>query len=186
MKVAWGPVLLWPLVALAQPDAIRADVVRHGDIVMLNVEFAVAVPQALAWEVMTDFDHMTAFLPQLDESRAVVTSANHLEVHQRGHYSVVGLPFSYESVRDVSLQPMAEIRARTLEGNAGRMESICDLQQRGEQTVVKYRADWTPGSVWQAAIGTDFLKQQLVRQFDAMQQEMLRRKAHPNAPVPVP
>ncbi|MBM3115419.1 SRPBCC family protein [Jeongeupia naejangsanensis] len=186
MRSGWWLVLCWPLVALAQPDPIRADVVRHGDIVMLSVEFTVAVPQALAWEVMVDFDHMPAFLPQLDESRAVARSTNHLEVHQRGHYTVAGLPFSYESVRDVSLQPITEIRARTLEGNAGRMESICDLQQRGEQTVVKYRADWTPGSVWQSAIGTGFLKQQLVRQFDAMQQEMLRRKAHSITPASAP
>ncbi|WP_432720003.1 hypothetical protein R0381_003513 [Jeongeupia wiesaeckerbachi] len=183
---AWWCLLLWPVAMSAQADAVRADVVRHGDTVMLSANFTVAVPQSLAWEVMVDFEHMPAFLPQLDESHAVPTSPDHLEVRQRGHYVVAGLSFSYESVRDINLLPMSEIRARTLEGSAGKVESICHLQQRGEQTVVNYRADWTPGSIWQAAIGTDFLKQQLVRQFDAMQQEMLRRKAHPIAPVSVP
>lgn len=68
------------LLALCAPAAFAADsaasqpeahVTKNGDTVELDTQFSVPVSREIAWAVLTDFEHMTAFIPNLASSKVL-------------------------------------------------------------------------------------------------------------------
>ncbi len=69
------------LLALCAPAAFAADSAasqpeahvtkKNGDTVELDTQFSVPVSREIAWAVLTDFEHMTAFIPNLASSKVL-------------------------------------------------------------------------------------------------------------------
>jgi hypothetical protein len=153
------------------------DVERDGSAFRLSATLFAPVPQTLAWEVLTDFDHMAAFVPNLVSSRVVARDGNVLTIEQRGTAKFGLLAFAFDSARQVDLFPPHEIRSNQLSGNMRRMESLTRFAARDGGTSLTYRVDVVPGAYYPAALTERFLRHEVAEQFEAIVQEMLRRKA---------
>ena len=156
-------------------DAVQVEVRRDNGKILLSAVFLVPVPRAVAWAVLTDFEHMPQFLPNLKSSRVLFRDGQFLRVAQQGVIPLLMLDFSYESIREITLNPMQALSSRSVGGNAGTMQANTVLDIRNQQTQVQYSAVWSPSSALVGALGLDIMREQVNGQFLAMQQEMLKR-----------
>jgi uncharacterized membrane protein len=156
-------------------DPVQVDVHRENGKILLAASFVVPVSRELAWSVLTDFEHMPQFLPNLKTSHILQRDGNLVRVMQQGVIPLVFLQFSYESTRDIELTPMQGVHSHSVGGNSGAIEAFTRLELRDQMVRIQYSAVWTPASSLVASLGLDTLREQLVMQFQAFQQEMLKR-----------
>ena len=180
---------LWALAALLVPvqAAMSADgppavpdsdvsVQRSGASFTVDATMFTPVPPALAWEVLTDFDHMGSFVPNLSSSQVLERSDALLKVAQKGVARYGFFSANFESVREISLSPQREIRAHNVSGNVKRMDSVMQLQADGSGTRLHYHAEVMPGFWFPPLIGPSLVRHETAEQFSAMLREMLRRQ----------
>ncbi|BDT66561.1 hypothetical protein os1_07240 [Comamonadaceae bacterium OS-1] len=187
------PFRLRPLAVLALaaalcplPSALAADApaaVADGDVHVerangsFTVDMAVHAPvdAARAWAVLTDFEHMADFVPNLTSSQVTERSDTLVKVTQKGvaKYGFFSTPF--ESVREIHLDPPHEIRAHGVGGNILRMESRMQLEPEGSGTRLTYHAEVLPGFWFPPVIGPSLVRHETAEQFSAMVREMQRR-----------
>lgn len=174
-----GGMLLAPGMAVALPAAAgEVDVVvsNNGSLVTITAGFSVPVGAPLAWEVMTDYDHMTQFLPHLESSKVIERRRdNRLLVEQSGAVPVgpLSLPFIY--VREVALYPYTEFRSHVVSGTVERADVTTQLSPIAGGTHVAYRSEVVSGAWLPFGIGNAFIADNLRQQLTSMRAEMLRR-----------
>lgn len=180
-----APLLLWTAISssIAEeaphqhlPGADDVRVVRQGESFRIEIDMFTAAPPARAWHVLTDFDRMAAFIPNLERSRIVERNGNRLRVEQQGKAWFGPFSISFGSTRDIELQPPHEIRARQISGTARAMTSTMRLIPSGNGTRLEYRAELTPdGGYLPQMVGPAAIRHETAEQFSAILQEMLRR-----------
>lgn len=181
--------ILWALAMLFCPvrTALSADeqtlvpdadisIQRAGGSFTVDTTLFTPVPPALAWAVLTDFDHMGSFVPNLTSSQVLERSDDLLKVAQKGVARYGFFSANFESVREVSLSPQREIRAHNVGGNVKRMESVMQLQAEGSGTRLHYHAEVMPGFWFPPLIGPALVRHETAEQFSAMLREMVRRQ----------
>ncbi|MBQ0945615.1 SRPBCC family protein [Ideonella sp. 4Y16] len=176
--------LLPMLLALAcraggEPTVAPTDVQvqRQGSHFSIDVVMHAAVPPPLAFEVLTDFDHMARFVPNLSESRVLERRGLTWRVAQKGaaHWGPITLPF--ESVRELQLDPPREIRAHALSGSAAAMDTLMQLEPEPGGTRLHYHAEVEPGRWFPPGLGPALVQHETAEQFSALLREMAARRA---------
>ncbi len=165
------------LAADANPAVADSDVRverAHGS---FTVDMAVHVPvdAARAWAVLTDFEHMADFVPNLTSSVVTERSDTLVKVTQKGVAKYGIFSTQFESVREIQLVPPHEIRAHGVGGNIQRMESRMQLEPEGSGTRLTYHAEVLPGFWFPPVIGPSLVQHETAEQFSAMVREMQRR-----------
>jgi carbon monoxide dehydrogenase subunit G len=151
-------------------------VVRNGGGFTVDLTVYTPVAPALAWEVLTDFDRMSEFVPNLISSRVTERNESVLKVQQKGvaHYGIFSVNF--ESIQETRLSPQREINARGVGGNFLRMDSVMLLQAEGAGTRLNYHADVLPDFWFPPFIGPTLARRDIAEQFTGMLREMSRRR----------
>ena len=167
--------LLQSFAALAADPEFLVTVEKQGKSFVVDATIDFPAPLRTAWEVFTDFDHMTAILSNLSSSRIVSRTAKTLLVEQEGvaSYGIFTYPFASE--REIRLKPMKRIIARQLSGNAQSFVSELQLSPSSNGTEVRYHAEMVPDSAIARTFGGPFIKHEIEEYFRAMATEMVRR-----------
>lgn len=174
--------LLFALPVPAAEDAeVAVNVVEANGVfhVTATLDSATVRPQT-AWEVMTDFDHMTSILGDLKSSKIVRREGNRLLVRQQGVAKYGILSFDFESEREVRLEPGKRILARNIAGTMKRMESeavFSPAPNAANGVHIGYRAEMEIDSGFSSLFGAPFLRHEIGEQFRLMLGEMKRREA---------
>lgn len=152
--------------------AVQID--NQGGTLVMDISYRVPVSLREAWTVLTDFDHMAEFVPNLESSKVLMRSGTSLQVEQEGSIRLGILPFHYETTRQVDVVPYQSIRSHTLSGNT-RLESSMVLTPAGDGTLLSYHATAVPDLPVPGSLVGSYLSRLLESQFKAMSREMLRR-----------
>jgi carbon monoxide dehydrogenase subunit G len=147
---------------------------------IVNISYRVPVPPREAWAVLTDFEGMPGFIPNLEISKVLLRTGKTIQVEQKGSISLGVLPIHYESTRQIEVVPYQTIRSHTLSGDT-RMESIMVLTPSGSGTLLSYRATAVPDLPVPSSLVSSYMNDMLENQFKAMGQEMVRRAQQDNA-----
>src|SRR5262245_17195392 len=71
-------------VSAAADSPIRSiDIVQEDDRYRADLVMFAPVPLNVAWDVLTDFDHMAKWVPNVRESKAIATEVNTVRVEQQ-------------------------------------------------------------------------------------------------------
>ncbi|SFB70025.1 Polyketide cyclase / dehydrase and lipid transport [Polaromonas sp. OV174] len=176
------PALLFPLHWAMAADAPQlvpdsaVQVQRSGSSFTVDMSMVAPVPPAQAWAVLTDFEHMGSFVPNLSSSQVLERSDTLLKVAQKGVARYGFFSANFESIREINLNPQLEIRAHNVGGNLKRMDSVMQLQAEGTGTRLHYHAEVVPGFWFPPLIGPALVRHETAEQFSAMLQEMARRQ----------
>lgn len=178
--------VLLATVLLAVPPAGRAmgtllsdqdvHVQRADGGFVVDVVMHTSVRPAQAWAVLTDFEHMAAFVPNLKSSSVLERGDGLLKVLQQGVARYGVFSANFESLREIRLTPYSEIRAHGLGGNIQRMESLMRLEPEGSGTRLSYHAEALPGFWFPPMIGPALVRHETAEQFSALLDEMQRRR----------
>jgi hypothetical protein len=159
------------------PAPATITVTREGGHFYVDASLFTTAPPAVAWEVLTDFDHMAAFVPNLERSRAIAHSPNRVTLQQRGVARFGPLAFPFESEREIEIVPSEVIRSRQTRGSMRHLVSLTTLAADGTGTRIDYHVDVDPGALYPAFLTQTFLRDEITEQFVAIEREMRRRAA---------
>lgn len=162
--------------AFAAEPQILVGVEKAGDAFIVDASAELPFSVRLAWDVLTDFDAMASIVSDLRTSRIVRRAGNTLFVLQEGTAKFGIFSFSFDSMREIHLEPMQRISARQLTGTAIGFESETLLSENAQGTVVHYHAKITPDSAIARIFGGPFIRREVEQQLQAMAAEMSRRE----------
>ena len=157
-----------------KPDDVT--VVFGSELIEISLDTLAPVTPAQAWAVLTDYEHMSQFLPGLELSEVSTRQGNTLRVHQRGSTRAGLLHFDYENVRDVSLSPQRLITTHGVSGDAKRLDSSTELRPREGGVQLHYHVAFEPARPLPSFLGNSALKRQTADNFNAFIREMIRRQ----------
>jgi len=161
------------------PPAGRTDIDLHqiGRTFVIDATLRAPVTPTVAWDVLTDFEHMDAFVPNLANSRIVSREGNRLTILQHGIARFGPLAIRFESERVVTLAPPSTIRSTQVRGSMEKLDSITTFVPDGTGTRLAYHVEAIPGALFPDYIARQFLRHEIAEQFDAIVREMVRRQA---------
>lgn len=159
----------------ADPD-VTVTVEKRGERVIVDARMTVEASPPVVWGVLTDFDHMAAFISNLQASSARKLDERSVEVSQKGLAAYGPLSFAFETVRRVELVPPETIRSHQISGTTKYFEGITRVVFEGGRAEISYHGESVPGVWIPPVIGLAFIRNQTEEQFREFRAEMLRRQ----------
>lgn len=151
-------------------------VTRTDEGFTVDVNIVVPVPISVAWAVITDFQHMTEFVPNLTESQVLERNRKGIRVRQKGYKRIGPFTFDFEYLREIQMTPESELRAHGVGGSFKRIETFTRLKAVGQGTRLEYHVDAQPDFWVPPLIGPHILRDQTAEQFSALVAEMIKRR----------
>ena len=174
-----GVLLITAYVGAAQAAAgdIHVETARDGEFVTVAAFAELPPNPRVAWEVLSDYDHLAQFIPDIDSSRVVSRDGDRLVVEQKG---AIGFFFYRQPVEvtfSVLEEPMRRISARAVGGNIRELETRYELEDHGTGLRLTYTGRFIPSFTVPPLIGMPVIRRVLERRFRAMVEEIERRDA---------
>jgi hypothetical protein len=161
----------------APDEDIAVAVHKEGEEVVVRVDCPVRAPRAVAWEVLTDYEHMARYVTNLEVSELRARDGDTLQVFQKGSATRGPLSFSFENLREIRLVPQEEIRSRLISGTLKASEFTTRVVVDGEQLHIHNSGRFIP-EVWvPPVIGPVVIAAETRKQFAEIRNEILRRAA---------
>jgi len=177
--------LFLPMLAAAQGGTAKPPepLVDYRDGTYYAVlSLVVPVAPQLALEVLTDFEHMADFVPNLKSSRVLAHSGNIFRIAQQGRANFGPLGFPFESQREIEVFPDGRLVSHILSGSPRYLRSELRISAEPAGSRLDYQVEMIPDRWLPAALGLPFIRHELAEQFVALGQEMERRRRN-GAPV---
>jgi hypothetical protein len=178
--------LAWSLVAalmLAFPchgagdSAIRSiNVARDGETYVTDAVMFAPVPVQVAWDVLTDFEHMPGWVPNLRESKVLKIENNTVTLQQSGVAKFGAASFPYVTERQLEMNKPLAIRSTQLKGSLRRVDSLMKLESEGNGTRLTYHLEIVPNLLAGTVMSKSFFEHEIPEQFGAIIGEMTRRR----------
>ncbi len=157
------------------------DIVVHvrkdGPNIAVDVDCPVDAPGSVAWEVLTDYDHMAQFISNLEYSGVTDRSGNVLRVHQKGKASRGPLTLTFDNVREIELVPYREIRSRLISGDLKASDFVTQIVELAARVHIINSGRYTPNIWVPPIIGPALIATETQKQFGEIRAEILRRSA---------
>ena len=153
------------------------QVQKRGDSIVIDVDMPVAAAPAVAWSVMTDYEHMASFLSNLTSSKVVERRGEVLHIAQSGRTKVAFMTFSFAAVRAVELSPMHEIRSSLVSGDFKSYASTTRLVGLAQGVRIVHHGEYVPKAWLPPMVGVVVIESETRTQFEEFAAEMLRRQA---------
>jgi hypothetical protein len=162
--------------SLAADSPIRSvDVTYDGDTYVLNAVMFAPVAQSIAWDVLTDFDHMARWVPNVTESKVLKREAMTVTIEQSGVAKYGAVSFPYTTERKIDLKPQAAINSVQTKGSLRSVVSTMVIEPEGKGTRLTYHLELVPSLLASVLLSKDFIAHEFGEQFGAIIAEMVRR-----------
>ena len=161
--------------AAADSPVRKLDVAFEGDAYVVNAVFFAPAPPNVAWDVLTDFDKLQGWVPNVAESKVVKREDSVVTVEQRGVAKYGAASFPYVTERRIDLKPPSGIKTAQVKGNMKRVESTIALEAEGKGTRIVYHLEIVPSILAGAVMSKNFVEHEVGDQFTAIVGEMTRR-----------
>ncbi len=162
--------------AAAESPVRTIEVTREGDAYIVNAQMFAPVPQAVVWDVLTDFPNMAKWVPNVVESRIATPGDKQMTIEQKGTAKFGALSFSYTSLREIVLNPQLTILSTQVKGSMKKQQSLMTLSADAGGTKMQYRLELIPTWPASSVLSPEFLKHEIDEQFTAIVGEMVKRK----------
>ena len=165
---------------------------RVGDTFHVNGRASVAVDPRVAWDTITDYEHMRDFLPNIEHSKVIARQGTRLTVEHVGQFPLFFFDIPVRVRLTVTQQPYERIVARsepgevdgapqTLRSFAGSYDLAVITLERRAGVRLEYESRFELAEPLPPIIGdlfgTAMVTKTVRLQFEAMVREMVRRQA---------
>ncbi len=180
-RLLWLAALTVPVLSQATDMTIHA--IRHGESFEFEAvsEFEADLDQA--WEVLTDYDRFSDFIPGMQTSQIVARHERNVVVDQRGEASLLFFTFPIRVRLAIEEYPYRRIVSRAIEGDFRELRGTYDLEAHGRRVRFHYSGRLTPNFSIPPLISTILVRHIVEKRFSAMVDEILRRQRSRNPPT---
>ena len=155
----------------------RVDVARANEGFVIDAVLVAPVSLREAWAVLTDFDSMSGFVPDLQSSRVMTRNGLRLRVEQRGVIRWGPFFQDFHAVREVELTPFERVASHVISGSLRKVDTETRFAAVADGTEVRHHIELAVDSWMPDVLVEAFLRQEVRQQFTALVQEMQRRSA---------
>jgi hypothetical protein len=159
----------------ARAETTRIDVSRDGETFIIDAVFVAPVSVREAWAVLTDFDAMSRFVPDLESSRITARVGTRLTVEQRGTARWGPLALRFQTVREVELTPFERVTSHVVSGSLRRVDTLTRFATVAHGTEIRHHIELMTESWLPDFVVEGFLRAEVRQQFEALEREMRRR-----------
>ena len=163
-----APSQLFAKPATAGAELQGAQVISWG-----RVE--VAASPELAFEVLTDYEHMADFLPGMLTSEVVSRKEHSVVVEQRADEGLLFFKQRVEVRLAIDESPPRRLTIRALAGSFKSLSGTYELTRLDDSTLIEYRARFVPDFPLPAMFGLYAVQRSLERHLSALAVEIERR-----------
>lgn len=151
------------------------EIAKNKDGYVANVVMFAPVAPDIAWNVLTDFDNMQKWVPNVRESKIAARDGNTMTVEQKGvaRFGLLSIP--YTSARRMDLDPQKSILSTQVAGSMRRLVSLMKVSPDGAGTRLDYKLEIEPAGLASTVMSKDFLEHEITEQFTAIVGEMVKR-----------
>jgi ribosome-associated toxin RatA of RatAB toxin-antitoxin module len=165
---------------------------RDGDKFYVRARASVAVDPRIAWDTLTDYEHMPDFMPNVERSRVIARSGTRLTVEHIGQFPLFFFDIPVRVRLGIVQQPYERIVARSEPGEVdGAAQTLRSFSGRYDLTVItlerragvrlEYESHFELVEplppILGDLFGTAMVTKTMRLQFEAMVREMVRRQA---------
>jgi len=165
----------WSAPCFAQSISIHT--VRDGEFVTVSASVVMRVDLHVAWAVLSDYDQLARFIPDMKSSRVISREGNKLRVEQKGEMGFFFYKEPVDILLDVHEEPPTRITARGIEGNIKGLETRYELHSSDAGVRLDYAGRFIPDFSIPPLIGMPIMNRLIERRFRAMVNEIQRRDA---------
>ena len=186
-RLALGAVLsvltLW-LVATAEAAPAKLSVTRHGNEVVVFAMAEVAADDVTTWEVLTSYDRLPDFIPDMLASRTLERMGSDALVLQTGRAGFGPFKQDFSLTLAVHEVQQQSVTAHAVAGDFRRFESSYHLRTAGAgHTRIEYSAVIEPREGIPPLVGLPAMRGAIRAQFEALLEEIDRRSlSHASTP----
>jgi carbon monoxide dehydrogenase subunit G len=174
--------LLLPLAAplrgalAASVDRINVETAGQGELITVTASADMQVDPRTVWAVISDYDHLAEFIPDMRSSRVIRRDGDQVLVEQTGEFGFLFFRQPVEVRLAVSELPQRRIVARAVGGNLQSMEGRYLVESlANDQVRLSYSGRLVPGFQVPPFVSRLAVRSTMDRQFRALVQEILRR-----------
>lgn len=162
----------------ASPDSrdIAVAIHRDGEAYVVDVDLTVDATPQEAWNVLTDYDHMSGFVSNVTMSHIIHRASDSLEVAQTSRLKFGFIDLKFDNVREIEFVPLQEIRSKLVRGDMKMSAFTTHLAAEGQATRITNHGRFIPDRWIPPLIGTLMLEAETRKQFAELRAEILRRK----------
>jgi ribosome-associated toxin RatA of RatAB toxin-antitoxin module len=114
--------------AAAAAADVTVQATRDGEAVEVEAAAEIAVGAPRAWQVLTDYNRLSQFVPDLHESRVVSREGAKAVVEQKGVARFLFFTHPIEVRLEVTEYPHRRIESRAIAGNFRELRSVYTLE----------------------------------------------------------
>lgn len=166
--------LAWP----APAAEVSVTATNDGGVLRVSAEAEFEAGTRETWAVLTDYARLPAFIPGMQESRVIGRGERGPLIEQRGKARLLFLTYSLHVRLQVDEFPYERITSRAVAGSFRRMEGAYVLTPQSEGRMrLTYAGTFVPDFFVPPLIGPLVLRESIERQFGALVDEIVRRRA---------
>lgn len=169
-------VLCLGLAPLAQSAEVSVRAARDGEVLVIEASAEFEGDIAQTWRVLTDYDRLAEFIPNLRTSKVVARTGGEITVEQKGEARLLFFSYPVEVRLTITESPPAKVVSRAVSGNFREMSSVYALERREGRVRLTYSGRMVPDFFVPPLIGTWVLRHNVEVTFSALVDEMVRRQ----------
>ncbi len=156
---------------------VSVDIDRRGDTVVIEASARLTADAATAWRVLTDYDRYGNFIPGVRSSRVVARRGSAVIVEQSDDVGFWLLRLPLRVTYEVAEHPPSRLRSNATASTLPALESSYVLTPAASGVRLDYVGHVGPGLAFLGRIEQRILQKDIVRQFQALADEIERRSA---------
>jgi len=165
------------LVSFHSPAAeVAVQVTRYGDALAIEASADFEGTIAQTWQVLTDYDRMHEFIPNLQVSRVIERGRGGITVEHKGEARLLILSYPIEVRLVINEFPPGRVVSRAVAGNFREMSGVYLLEAQQGRVRLRYSGRMTPDFFVPPFIGTWILRHHVQETFGALVDEIIRRQ----------
>jgi ribosome-associated toxin RatA of RatAB toxin-antitoxin module len=161
-------------VAAAPAGEISVKATRSGEVLEVEATAELSASRARAWEVLTDYNRLSEFVPDLHVSRIISRDGNNALVEQKGTVRFLFLTYPLEARLAVTETPRTRIESQAVAGNFRELRCVYDLEVREGRLVLRYSGRLVPDFDVPLFLRTYVFRRSVEDTFRAMVEEIER------------
>jgi ribosome-associated toxin RatA of RatAB toxin-antitoxin module len=163
--------------ALARPPAdISVEATSQDAGVQVTVRAVVHAPAELIWQTLTDYDHLSQFVPGIDSSRVVSRQGTQLIIEQKGGARWLFFYYPIRVTVATTERPYERIDIHLLQGNLRQLDGGYRIEPRPDGSAeLTWQGLIEPDTPLPEFIRTPLLRRSISDEFAGMVREIERR-----------
>ena len=161
----------------AEPVFVHAA--GRGSAVEIEARATLRAPHTLIWQTLTDYDHLSDFIPGMLKSQVIDRRGNAAIVEQSGNANILFFNYPIDVVIESLEVPPAFIGVRVLKGNLKQLEGGYRLEKIADthdEFVLRWSGLIEPSLPVPLFISIRLLRSNIGDQFRGMVREIERRE----------